>query len=206
MKLRFVTFLTFVRLPLVLVFVAGALLHTWWPRTWVFVVAFAALATSAVTDLLDGYFARRFNVETELGAHADPLMDKFFSLSALPTLIFIAAHNGHTRHAMLLVLMTVLFLGRDQWVTFLRSIGSIYQAPGGAKWTGKLRTCINLPLLCAIYYYEESPLPVIPRALLGAAEAAAIMVSVISLFTYTGHYWPYLRRSLGLNATKNTRS
>jgi len=196
-KLWFVTFLTFIRFPLVLFFVVGALAYVRrFHLTWVFVLTLASLITSAVTDLLDGYFARRFKVETKFGAHADPLMDKLFYLTTLPLLVFVVTENGHVRHGLFLLCMTVFFLARDQWVTFLRSIGSIYNVGGGAMWSGKLRTCINFPLICAIYYYEESPLRPLPDVrLLYAFEMLACVVNVISLYTYTRRYWPYLHRS-----------
>ncbi|MCK5850978.1 MAG: CDP-alcohol phosphatidyltransferase family protein, partial [Kiritimatiellae bacterium] len=125
-RLFFVMLLTFIRFPLVLLFAGFAIKYTYKPSLLIFVIAFTSLIASAVTDLFDGYFARRFHVETSLGAHADPLMDKFFYVASLPVLVFIAARNGSTEHSVALLLITVLFLARDLWVTFLRSIGSIY--------------------------------------------------------------------------------
>jgi CDP-diacylglycerol---glycerol-3-phosphate 3-phosphatidyltransferase len=196
-KLRFVTILTLARFPLVLLFFAGALVFTENPRPWLFVASFTCLVTAAVTDLLDGYFARRLNVQTPFGAHVDPLMDKFFYLSTLPLLVFVAMHGGHTRHATFLLVLTMLFLTRDQWVTFLRSIGSIYNVSGGALWMGKLRTSFNFPLICAIYYVEAAPPAwqfVRPPALY-AFEVVALAINLLSIYTYTRRYWPYLRQA-----------
>lgn len=47
--------------------------------------AFALFVTAGASDALDGYLARRFNMQTELGAHLDPLADKLLIVS-----IFIA--------------------------------------------------------------------------------------------------------------------
>jgi phosphatidylglycerophosphate synthase len=202
-KLYFVTLLTFVRFPLVILFLVFALLYTRWSAPWLFAAAFVSLVTSAVTDVFDGYFARRFRVETRFGAHADPLMDKFFALSTLPLLVFVsarnayaapAAHAGEDRHAIFLLFLTLLILVRDQWGTFLRSVGSIYNVSSRANWSGKLRTCINFPLICAIYHFEESPWPLIDARLLHAFEAVAVTINVLSLYVYTARYWPYLRR------------
>jgi CDP-diacylglycerol--glycerol-3-phosphate 3-phosphatidyltransferase len=194
-KLWFVTVLTFVRFPLVLLFVAGALAYVRDRRTWIFTLAFSSLVASAVTDLLDGYFARRLRVETRLGEHADPLMDKLFYLATLPLMVFLVTHNGHTLHGLFLLCITVFFLARDQWVTFLRSIGSAYNADARATWAGKVRTCINFPLICAVYFFEEAPFRLIGPGLLHTAEAAACVMNVVSLWTYTRRYWPYLHRS-----------
>lgn len=201
-RLGVVTLLTVARFPLILLFFGLALLHCFRPSGWVFVGACISLAASAITDLFDGYLARRYGVETTFGAHADPLMDKFFFLTTLPLLIFIAAINHAVpHHAIILLLMTLMFLTRDQWVTFLRSIGSLYQVSGGAHWSGKIRTAINFPLIGAIYYFEAAPegYDFIPPKLLYTFEGIAMVVNAVSLYTYTRFYWPYLRRSASLH-------
>lgn len=206
-KLRFVTFLTVVRFPLVLLFFVGAIAysHPSGRSPWLFGVTFFVLILSAVTDLFDGYFARRFRVTTPFGAHVDPLMDKFFYLACLPLLVFItAAKNDDEAHAVLLLVLTLLFLARDQWVTFLRAIGSMYDVGGGAHWTGKLRTAYNFPLICLIYFAEEAPpaIQFVPRPLLYALEGIAVLITVISLYAYTRRYWPYLRRAADIQTSE----
>ena len=210
-KLYFVTFLTFVRFPLVLAFLAGALVYAQVSLPWVFVLAFTCLIVSAATDLLDGYFARRLDVETHFGAHADPLMDKFFALSTLPLLVFVSTKNAYSQgsdtdariHAVFLLILTLLLLVRDQWVTFLRSIGSLYNVSANANWSGKLRTCINFPLICAIYHFEESPWPLINAGCLYLFEALAVGINIVSLYIYTRRYWPSLRRSAALRKRRD---
>lgn len=206
-RLHFVTFLTCVRFPLVLLFFVGAVIYadSRYRQPWLFAVTFASLIASAVTDLFDGYFARRFNVVTKLGAHVDPLMDKFFYLASLPLLVFLATMKpDHRLHATLLLVLTLLFLARDQWVTFLRSIGAMFNESGGADWSGKLRTAVAFPLICTIYYYEEAPAAWVSvnRNLLFAFESIGIFVNALSLFTYTRRYWPSLRRTIDLPPTK----
>lgn len=199
-SLRFVTFLTFARFPLVLCFFAVALFYSLYHEAWrlepvVFWTALGFLVTSALTDIFDGYFARRLNVQTRFGAHADPLMDKFFYLSTLPLLVFIAMNNGHRNHAVILLVLSLFFLARDQWVTFLRSIGAIYNVPGGAAWIGKMRTIINFPLICVIYHFEEAPTELVNDRLLLAFEALAFVINILSVWLYTRRYWPYIRQA-----------
>ena len=189
-------FLTLVRFPLVVFFFFGAILFIKYPDPWLFNLSLGMLIASAVTDIFDGYFARRFQVETKMGAHADPLMDKFFYLCTLPLLIFVTTHNNHIDHAIFILIICVLFLARDQWVTFLRSIGSMYNISGGANWAGKLRTIVNFPLICSIYYYEEAPTNyLINKMLLHTVEVLAVVINFVSLYIYSKKYWPYLRKS-----------
>ncbi|NQU40476.1 MAG: CDP-alcohol phosphatidyltransferase family protein [Lentisphaerae bacterium] len=193
-KLGFVTALTVVRFPLVLLFFAGAVVYTIRPSTALFVISFAVLVTSAITDLFDGYFARRFSVETALGAHIDPLMDQFFYLSTLPLLVFVTLQNGHVKHAIFLLVITILLLSRDQWVTFLRSIGSMYNVSGSAHWSGKVRTALNFPLICLIYLVEESPRPFIPPLVAYIFESVGLAINLLSAGIYTYRFWPSLQK------------
>jgi len=51
-------------------------------------LAFWLILFSALTDLLDGYIARKFNQKTFLGACLDPIADKLLILSVYFTLAF----------------------------------------------------------------------------------------------------------------------
>ncbi len=203
-KLGFVTALTVVRFPLVLGFFAGAVVYAMrppeQPSVPLFLATFAMLVTSAITDLFDGYFARKFSVQTALGAHMDPLMDKFFYLSTLPLLVFVAMQNGHIKHGIFLLVLTILFLSRDQWVTFLRSIGAIYDVSGCAHWSGKVRTALNFPLICLVYLVEECPWQFIPPVVAYGFEIVGLAVNMLSLCIYTVNYWPSLKRAAALDS------
>jgi CDP-diacylglycerol--glycerol-3-phosphate 3-phosphatidyltransferase len=193
--MNFVTFLTFVRVPLVFFFCAGAVVHASRPSVWLFCANLAFLALGALSDLVDGYLARKLQVVSKLGALADPLTDKVFYLVSLPTLVYLAAHNGRVAHARLLLVLTVLFLIRDQWVSFMRSIGSQYGADVKANWSGKLRTAFSFPVVCLVYAYEAQFHPWFPCWIVYALEAAAVGINLLSIGIYTRGYWPYLKRS-----------
>ena len=196
-RLYFVTFLTFVRVPLVLFFGIGAVLYStcWASYGWLLYASLGCLVAAAVTDLLDGYFARKLKATSTLGAYADPFTDKVFYLTALPVLVFLAAKNGHVTHAVILLCFAITFLLRDQWVSFLRSLGSLHDASARANWSGKLRTSISFPLICLVYWVEASGTGFVGLGLLYALEALGFVVNLISIWVYTRAYWQYLRRA-----------
>ncbi len=198
-KLRLVTALTLARFPLVMLFFLVAIINIFHPCKWLFLFAQVSMISGAITDLLDGYLARKHKVETDFGAHADPLMDKMFYVVTLPVLVFITSTgtDPNITHSILLLVITVLFLARDLWVTFLRSIGSMYNVSGCANWTGKVRTALNFPLICAIYYFISAPegWNFIPLKLIYIVEIIALIINIYSAFIYTKYYWPYLRKS-----------
>lgn len=207
-KLLLVTLLTFSRVPLVFLFFAGALVHVLLPgdAPWLFKASFACLALSALTDLVDGWLARRLEVTTAFGAHADPMTDKIFYLTTLPLLVFIATMNGHIAHAVVLLCFTVLFLFRDQWVSFLRSLGAAHGVDGRANWSGKLRTAYTFPLVCVIYWFESVPAPAIGIGAIYALEAIGFVINVVSGLVYTQRYWPLVRRSIASGDALNRKS
>jgi CDP-diacylglycerol--glycerol-3-phosphate 3-phosphatidyltransferase len=210
-KFFFVTALTLGRIPLILIFlvvnlvlmrhVAGAWVlggphsHAVW-----FAVAFGAMVLSALTDLFDGYFARKFNMVSKLGAYADPMTDKMFYLVAFPTLVFLAGLQRQMPHAALLLGLAVVFLIRDQWVSFLRSIGALHQVDARANWSGKARTLVSFPTICCIYWYLQAPTGWLDLAawFIYTAEGLSLLINLISIWVYTRYYWPCIRRELRL--------
>ncbi len=206
-KFIFVQSLTLGRLPLVFIFLVVCVLATRPLSSFWFSIAFGAMTLSAVTDLFDGYFARKFQVVTRLGAYADPLTDKMFYLITFPALVYLAGIDGQVFHAQLLLILTILFLFRDQWVSFLRSIGAIYNVDGQANWSGKARTVISFPIICMIFYYLAAPshwwlqgwggwwktaYPILIYSL----EFISMAINLISIWVYTAYYWPWLKKEM----------
>jgi CDP-diacylglycerol--glycerol-3-phosphate 3-phosphatidyltransferase len=194
-KYYFVLALTVVRVPLILLFLAVSIFFGYpLPSVW-FVVAFAAMIMSAVTDLLDGYFARKFAVTSRLGSYLDPMTDKVFYLTTFPVLIYLADRLGQHDHARLLVVLAILFLMRDQWVSFLRSLGALHDVSAKANWSGKARTLVSFPTICVIYWYLQAPTNwglKIPDPVVYGLEILSVLINCISLVVYTGRFWPTL--------------
>src|SRR5262245_22473212 len=87
---------------------------------WIFIVA-------ALTDLLDGWLARRGQQVTHIGKLLDPLADKLLVSTALVVLLVShepGAPEGPTRIPAWATWMVVVIIGRDLAVTGLRSIAS----------------------------------------------------------------------------------
>ena len=87
-----------------------------------------------ITDLLDGWLARRRGQETVLGAFLDPLADKLFVLG---TLVFLVA-RGRVAEWLVVVLMS-----RELAITMLRSIAVTYGLVIAAGKTGKAKTALQ---------------------------------------------------------------
>ncbi len=198
-KFHFVLGLTLVRVPLIFLFLVVSIFCGHPLPEFGFIVAFSAMILSAITDLFDGYLARRFGVTSRLGSYADPLTDKVFYLTTFPTLVYLANRIGEHGHARALLVLTILFLLRDQWVSFLRSLGALYDLSAKANWSGKARTLISFPTICVIYYYLQAPIDWswrIPVSFVYVLEGVSVFINLLSIVVYTRHFWPALRAEL----------
>ena len=199
----FVNAITFMRVPFIVAWFAMAVADEFSPSLPLALAAGACMFLSGLTDAFDGALARRWKVVSPLGKMADPLMDKVFYVVALPTLSWILSHQGDQTHSLVMLVVAVLCILRDLWVTFLRSVGSLFGADGAAMWLGKVRTAFTFPGAGAIYAFAifndcESLASARP-ALLAACyvvEAAMLAINFASVCTYTRAYMPYLRKAL----------
>jgi CDP-diacylglycerol--glycerol-3-phosphate 3-phosphatidyltransferase len=197
--------LTFSRVPLIFAWLGFALAFEFRRSVPLMVAACGMMFLSGITDLFDGLLARRWNVVTPLGKMADPLMDKVFYAVAFPALTWLVMHqNGGEAHSLLMLVFTILYILRDLWVTFLRSVGAAFGADVAAMWLGKVRTALSFPAAGWVYAYlamrlylpDASPAGVWWLWSCYAVEAAMIVLNLYSAYAYTMAYLPYLRLAL----------
>lgn len=202
-KSVFVNALTFLRVPLIFAWLVCAVVQVYVGGFWLAFVACVSMFLSGLTDLFDGALARRWDVVTPLGKMADPLMDKVFYVVAFPGLTWMIMRQGLSEtHALVMLAFTILYILRDLWVTFMRSVGSMYGANVAAMWLGKVRTALSFPTAGWIYLYVVLSGEVSASCQTAwlwscyAVEAAMIALNVVSFFTYTRSYMPYMKRAL----------
>jgi CDP-diacylglycerol--glycerol-3-phosphate 3-phosphatidyltransferase len=94
-------------------------------------VGLAIFLVAAITDLLDGYFARRFKKVTRLGILLDPIADKLLISSALISLVELGLAPAW---------MIVIIVGREFAVSGLRSIAAQQGVAIAASPLGKGKT------------------------------------------------------------------
>lgn len=107
---------------------------------------------ASLTDLYDGYHARKYGVVTRWGAFMDPLADKILISSAF----FIYVAEGY-----LSLWMTLVVVGRDVAVTLLRVYAEVQDKPVITSASAKFKTLLqNLfaYLLLMLYLGKESAL------------------------------------------------
>lgn len=197
--------LTFARLPLIFAWMVLAIIAEIKGSWQLAVLGGLFMGASGITDLFDGYLARKWGVVSEMGKMADPLMDKVFYLCAFPTLTWQVARQAECPvHAVTMLAFTVLYLMRDTWVTFLRAVGAKHGAEVAAMWLGKVRTALSFPGAGFIYAYLALHRLAGPKwsgiwlVACFVAEGMLIVLTLWSMVTYTKKYLPYLKKALDI--------
>lgn len=135
------------------------------------VMGFGFLAVS-LTDLLDGYLARRDGTVTRIGKLLDPLADKLLVTTALVVLVAM-----DDRIPLWGVPLVVVILAREIAVTALRAMASaeglVIQASPLGKWKAGFQTAA---LTCLLLHYPWLGLSMhwVGMALLGVASVLTI--------------------------------
>jgi cardiolipin synthase len=105
------------------------------PVEWLRITAVWVFLTAALTDLLDGWIARRFNQRTRLGSVLDPLADKGLMLAAILTL----SVTGWSEQHRFPYWFPVLVISRDVFSAL--GAWAIHKKHGRVRirphWTGK---------------------------------------------------------------------
>lgn len=133
-------------------------------------LAGAILALSCLTDALDGWFARRFDMATDLGKLLDPLADKATQL----TLALCLSLQHRVLGPVLLLLVIKEAFQLSAGIIFLRR-GKVLS---GALWTGKFCTALLFASFTALVLFPGLP----GRAVEAIAllDLAALDVSFLS--------------------------
>jgi CDP-diacylglycerol---glycerol-3-phosphate 3-phosphatidyltransferase len=135
--------------------------------------AFAAgvFALAALTDGLDGYFARSRDAVTNFGKLMDPIADKLLIAAALVSLV--SLHRVAAWVAMVII-------AREFAVTVMRAIAAERGVVIAASWLGKVKTVLQIGAVFALI--AADPAPAWVDALVYAAVAATVVSGVDYFF------------------------
>ena len=155
------------------------------PPQWINLAMTVLFIVAALTDFLDGYFARRFNWQTKFGAFIDPVADK---LVVIPILLLLLAQDR------IHFLIVVVIICREICVSALREwmaeIGN--RTAVKVSVLGKIKTISQLLGIGCVLYQQD--IGIIPVEKLGIIILwIAVLLTVISMIDYLRNAWPYLK-------------
>ncbi|MYL33214.1 CDP-diacylglycerol--glycerol-3-phosphate 3-phosphatidyltransferase [Pontibacillus yanchengensis] len=140
---------------------------------------------ASTTDWVDGYYARRFNLVTNLGKFLDPLADKLLVSAALISLVELGAAPAW---------IVILIISREFAVTGLRLVAVGEGIVLAASQMGKLKTTIQIVATSALLLHNF-PFSYVSFPFATLSLYAAMIITVISGVEYFMKNWHVMRGS-----------
>jgi len=128
-------------------------------------LAAGVFALAALTDGLDGYFARSRDAVTTFGKLMDPIADKLLIVAALVSLVSLDR---------LAAWVAMVIIAREFAVTAMRAVAVERGIVISASWLGKLKTVLQIAAVIALIAANPAP------AWVDALVYLALAVTVIS--------------------------
>jgi CDP-diacylglycerol--glycerol-3-phosphate 3-phosphatidyltransferase len=101
---------------------------------------------AALTDFLDGYFARRWGLVTRIGKLLDPAADKILTSAAFISLVEIGSAPAW---------IVVIIIAREFAISTLRSVSAADQVVIAASWSGKVKTAAQLVAIALLIVHQR---------------------------------------------------
>ncbi|MBK8204945.1 MAG: CDP-diacylglycerol--glycerol-3-phosphate 3-phosphatidyltransferase [Bdellovibrionales bacterium] len=129
----------------------------------------------SLTDWVDGFLARKLNVESTAGKFMDPIADKLLVMGAI--LMLLAMNRVDP-------VMVFLLLGRDIFIGGVRGIAATQAVVIAAKPFGKWKTALQMMGIPCLLIYD--PVLGLPLAKLGSICLwVSVVLSLVSGVQYT---------------------
>jgi CDP-diacylglycerol---glycerol-3-phosphate 3-phosphatidyltransferase len=148
--------------------------------------AVTVFLAAALTDLLDGYLARRWKQVTTVGTLLDPVADKLLISAALISLVEIRLLPGW---------MAILIIGREFAVSGLRSIAAAEGYTIKAGELGKSKMMLQVVGVTLVMLSIRWPAL---RAFALAAMWAVVVMGLASAIDYFRKFWRKVDTSIKL--------
>jgi len=192
MKFNLPILLTLSRIAVIPVFILIYYMPVSWSNetcTWLFVAA-------AITDWLDGYIARRYQLDSRFGAFLDPVADK---LMVAVVLILLVDRNPTSLPGILVAIPAIIIVGREITISALREWMAEMGESGkvSVSYIGKVKTTAQLVAL-PFMIHREPLWDVIPVAEIGLVLLyVAAVLTLWSMLIYLKGAWPVMKDNTG---------
>jgi CDP-diacylglycerol--glycerol-3-phosphate 3-phosphatidyltransferase len=178
-------------------------------RSW----AFGLFVAAALSDVWDGYLARRYDLVTDIGKLLDPVADKLLLLATFVP-VYIISHRGGVLDPLpwwgpLPLWVVVVILGRELFITVFRSYAVGRGVVIAAGRSGKLKALFqSLFVGSALLWYAlvvlaqgrawEGPIWSFWQAFHGAWVGITLGVAIVlTVYSMLDYLWSY-RRVVGI--------
>lgn len=155
------------------------------------IAAATVFGIAALTDLLDGYLARRRGQVTQVGRLLDPIADKFLVISGLILLV---------QFQRLEAWIAIVFIVRDLGITGIRAVAASKGLIIDAGKFGKYKAVLQIIGVILLTLQGALIIPLLNMQLVGTALLyCALMFSIISAGQYV---WQFLQAVINKDLLK----
>lgn len=145
-------------------------------------IAAAIFIIASLTDTLDGYLARKYQLVSNFGKFMDPLADKLLVCSAL--VCFVALPDNPMP-----AWVVIIIISRDFIISGFRLVASDAGVVIAASWWGKVKTVVQMLMsILLIVNFEGEIIDIIEYIFI----YAALVLTIISLIDYLKKNWKVL--------------
>lgn len=146
-----------------------------------YLLAVSLFVLGGITDILDGYIARKFNLVTSWGKLADPVADKMMQITALGLLTY---QGVIPAAVVLIVIAKEIFMGIGSILLYRKENMVV-----SANWYGKLATvvfflAIMATIIVRMYGVDSATADILASLLVGTA----VLVTLFAFFMYSLDY------------------
>lgn len=133
-------------------------------------IALALFVIASLTDLLDGYLARKYNLVTTFGKFMDPLADKLLVCAALICLVEMGS---------LPAWMVIVIISREFIISGFRLVAADKGLVIAASYWGKFKTTFQMVMICLLIA-DIGEIAILTQIIIWTA----FILTIISLIDY----------------------
>ncbi len=159
------------------------------PMPWMHLVCAAVFGLAGITDLLDGYLARKLNQITPFGAFIDPVADKLMVVVALVLLVERYDSAWFTLPAAIIIGREIVVSALREWMAELGKRASV-----AVSYVGKVKTTMQIIALLVLLGSKQEWTWLINVGIVCLYVAAAL--TLWSMMAYLKAAWPDLQKGM----------
>ncbi|GLS89198.1 CDP-diacylglycerol--glycerol-3-phosphate 3-phosphatidyltransferase [Psychromonas marina] len=154
------------------------------PVSWAAQMAAFIFLLAGITDILDGYLARKLDQSTPFGAFLDPVADKIMVAVSLVMIVEHYAHIWVAIPAMIMICREILISALREWMAELGQRASV-----AVSNIGKVKTFAQMLALFLLIWQQSEMMEWVGFA----SMFIATVLTLWSMIVYLKAAWPALK-------------